>query len=131
MALPMPLEIELVYSGSGQKRRYGALIMLFGEAEEALEGQFRFNIRYRTRKRAPASEAKRFVILTRNDRDSQAVKRQLSSVLSTRYLAGLLPAGTSPRHPVFLSGTRNAGNVTDVTYKVQLSRDSCRWCKPL
>lgn len=45
MAVPMPLETEFVHLSSAQKRRYGALILLFGEAEEALEGQFRFNIR--------------------------------------------------------------------------------------
>jgi len=29
----------------GQKRRYGALILLFDEAEEELEGQLRFNVK--------------------------------------------------------------------------------------
>lgn len=43
--LPMPLEIEFVNLGKGQKRRYGALILLFDEAEEELEGQLRFNVR--------------------------------------------------------------------------------------
>ncbi|CAX61592.1 MULTISPECIES: barstar family protein [Erwinia] len=43
--LPLPLEIEFVHLGSGQKRRYGALILLFDEAEEELEGQLRFNVR--------------------------------------------------------------------------------------
>ncbi|MBB3306212.1 ribonuclease inhibitor [Candidatus Pantoea symbiotica] len=43
--LPLPLEIEFVNLGKGQKRRYGALILLFDEAEEELEGQLRFNIK--------------------------------------------------------------------------------------
>ncbi|HAB75244.1 MAG TPA: hypothetical protein DCE46_14040 [Pantoea sp.] len=43
--LPMPLEIEFINLGKGQKRRYGALILLFDEAEEELEGQLRFNIK--------------------------------------------------------------------------------------
>ena len=43
--LPLPLEIVFVHLGAGQKRRYGALILLFDEAEEELEGALRFNIR--------------------------------------------------------------------------------------
>ncbi|QHM73634.1 barstar family protein [Mixta intestinalis] len=43
--LPLPVEIEFIHLGAGQKRRYGALILLFDEAEEELEGQLRFNIR--------------------------------------------------------------------------------------
>lgn len=43
--LPFPLEIAFIHLGTGQRRRYGALILLFDEAEEELEGQFRFNIR--------------------------------------------------------------------------------------
>lgn len=43
--LPLPLEIEFVNLGKGQKRRYGALILLFDEAEEELEGQLRFNVK--------------------------------------------------------------------------------------
>ncbi|KAB8306824.1 hypothetical protein EH228_17045 [Erwinia endophytica] len=43
--LPLPLEIVFINMGNGQKRRYGALILLFDEAEEELEGQLRFNIR--------------------------------------------------------------------------------------
>jgi ribonuclease inhibitor len=31
--------------GKGQRRRYGALILLFDEAEEELEGQLHFNVR--------------------------------------------------------------------------------------
>lgn len=44
-ALPLPMEIEFVNLGKGQKRRYGALILLFDEAEEELEGQLRFNVK--------------------------------------------------------------------------------------
>ncbi|GLR11177.1 hypothetical protein COO59_14655 [Mixta theicola] len=43
--LPLPVEIEFIHLGAGQKRRYGALILLFEEAEEELEGKFRFNVR--------------------------------------------------------------------------------------
>ncbi|UQY44570.1 hypothetical protein M1E08_18740 [Erwinia sp. PK3-005] len=43
--LPLPVEIEFIHLGAGQKRRYGALILLFDEAEEELEGQLRFNVR--------------------------------------------------------------------------------------
>lgn len=42
--LPLPLEIVFVHLGTGQRRRYGALILLFDEAEEEQEGQLRFNI---------------------------------------------------------------------------------------
>ncbi|WP_338544165.1 hypothetical protein VRB69_02105 [Erwinia aphidicola] len=41
----LPLEIEFVNLGSGQRRRYGALILLFDEAEEELDGEFRFNVK--------------------------------------------------------------------------------------
>ncbi|HBV41001.1 MAG TPA: hypothetical protein DEF05_15280 [Erwinia sp.] len=43
--LPLPLEIVFVHLGTGQRRRYGALILLFDEAEEELEGELRFNVR--------------------------------------------------------------------------------------
>lgn len=43
--MPLPLGIEFVNLGSGQRRRYGALILLFDEAEEELEGEFRFNVK--------------------------------------------------------------------------------------
>lgn len=42
--LPLPIKIEFVNPGQGQKRRYGALILLFDEAEEELEGQLQFNV---------------------------------------------------------------------------------------
>ncbi len=43
--LPLPLEIEFVNLGKGQIRRYGALILLFDEAEEELKGQLLFNVK--------------------------------------------------------------------------------------
>ncbi|WP_437890491.1 barstar family protein [Phytobacter sp. V91] len=42
--LSMPLEIEFIHLPDKLRRRFGALILLFDEAEEELEGQFRFNI---------------------------------------------------------------------------------------
>ncbi|CBG91273.1 barstar family protein [Citrobacter rodentium] len=44
--LPLPLEIEFVHLPDKLRRRYGALILLFDEAEEELEGQLRFNVRH-------------------------------------------------------------------------------------
>ncbi len=43
--LPLPLEIEFINLPDNVRRRFGALILLFDEAEEELEGQFRFNVR--------------------------------------------------------------------------------------
>ena len=43
--LPMPLEIEFVHLHEKQRRRFGALILLFDEAEEELGGMLRFNVR--------------------------------------------------------------------------------------
>ena len=43
--LPLPLEIEFVHLPYKLRRRFGALILLFDEAEEELEGQIRFNVR--------------------------------------------------------------------------------------
>ena len=40
--LPLPLEIEFVHLGEKTRRRFGALILLFDEAEEELEGHLRF-----------------------------------------------------------------------------------------
>lgn len=45
IAAALPLEIEFIHLGKGQKRRYGALILLFDQAEEELEGQLLFNVR--------------------------------------------------------------------------------------
>ncbi|WP_348251626.1 hypothetical protein, partial [Salmonella enterica] len=41
--LPLPLEIEFVHLPDILRRRYGALILLYDEAEEELEGRLRFN----------------------------------------------------------------------------------------
>ncbi|URN98861.1 hypothetical protein NB069_19720 [Leclercia adecarboxylata] len=43
--LPLPLEIEFIHLPEKLRRRFGALILLFDEAEEELEGQIRFNVR--------------------------------------------------------------------------------------
>ena len=43
--LPLPLEIEFIHLSDKQRRRFGALILLFDEAEEELEGELRFNAR--------------------------------------------------------------------------------------
>ncbi len=43
--LPLPLEIDFIHLNEARRRRYGALILLFDEAEEELEGQLRFNVR--------------------------------------------------------------------------------------
>ncbi|MDU5730344.1 MAG: hypothetical protein E6Z80_14915 [Citrobacter freundii] len=40
------LPIEFVHLPDKLRRRYGALILLFDEAEEELEGQLRFNVRH-------------------------------------------------------------------------------------
>jgi ribonuclease inhibitor len=44
--LPLPLEIEFIHLNDKQRRRFGALILLFDEAEEELEGSLRFNARW-------------------------------------------------------------------------------------
>ncbi|MFC0228136.1 barstar family protein [Serratia aquatilis] len=41
----LPVEIEFINLNARRKRRFGAIILLFEEAEEELEGQLRFNIR--------------------------------------------------------------------------------------
>lgn len=43
--MPLPLEVEFIHLDDKQRRRYGALILLFDEAEEELEGMLRFNVR--------------------------------------------------------------------------------------
>lgn len=43
--LSMPVEIEFIHITGKLRRRFGALILLFDEAEEELEGQLRFNVR--------------------------------------------------------------------------------------
>ena len=42
--IPLPVEIEFLHLDENQRRRYGALILLFDEAEEELEGMLRFNV---------------------------------------------------------------------------------------
>ncbi|MDK9584036.1 barstar family protein [Lelliottia wanjuensis] len=44
--LPVPLEIEFIHLPDKLRRRFGALVLLFDEAEEELEGQLRFNVRH-------------------------------------------------------------------------------------
>ena len=44
--LPLPLDIEFIHLNDKQRRRFGALILLFDEAEEELEGELRFNARH-------------------------------------------------------------------------------------
>jgi ribonuclease inhibitor len=39
------VEIEFTHLNARSKRRFGAIILLFEEAEEELEGSLRFNIR--------------------------------------------------------------------------------------
>lgn len=46
--LPLPLEIEFIHLPEKLRRRFGALVLLFDEAEEELEGQIRFNVRHQT-----------------------------------------------------------------------------------
>jgi len=43
-AIPLPIEIAFVHLNSRSKRRFAALILLFEEAEEELEGQLHFNV---------------------------------------------------------------------------------------
>lgn len=54
--LPLPLEIEFTHLPEKLRRRFGALILLFDEAEEELEGQLRFNVR--RDKKAPDREVR-------------------------------------------------------------------------
>ena len=44
--LPLSLEIEFIHFPDKLRRRFGALILVFDEAEEELEGQLRFNARH-------------------------------------------------------------------------------------
>ena len=43
--ISLPVEIEFLNLNARSKRRFGAIILLFEEAEEELEGNLRFNIR--------------------------------------------------------------------------------------
>lgn len=42
--ITLPVEIDFTNLSAGQKRRFGALILLFEEAEEELDGELRFNV---------------------------------------------------------------------------------------
>lgn len=42
--ISLPVEIEFLNLNARRKRRFGAIILLFEEAEEELEGSLRFNI---------------------------------------------------------------------------------------
>ncbi|CNE51590.1 barstar family protein [Yersinia nurmii] len=44
-AISLPVEIEFIHLNHRRKRRFGAIILLFEEAEEELSGSLRFNIR--------------------------------------------------------------------------------------
>lgn len=43
--ISLPVEIEFTHLNARSKRRFGAIILLFEEAEEELEGSLHFNIR--------------------------------------------------------------------------------------
>lgn len=43
--LTLPVEIEFMNLNASRRRRFGALILLFDEAEEELQGQLHFNVR--------------------------------------------------------------------------------------
>lgn len=45
--IPLPQEIVFTHLSGPARRRFGALILLFEEAEEELEGQLRFNVNER------------------------------------------------------------------------------------
>ena len=42
--ITLPVEIEFINLNASRKRRFGALILLFEEAEEELEGELRLNL---------------------------------------------------------------------------------------
>ncbi|CAM3677629.1 hypothetical protein BS639_11500 [Rouxiella silvae] len=42
--IALPVEIDFINLNAGRKRRFGALVLLFEEAEEELEGALRFNV---------------------------------------------------------------------------------------
>ena len=44
-ALPLPLEIVFINLSEKERRRFGALILLFDQAEEELDGKLRFNVK--------------------------------------------------------------------------------------
>ena len=42
--IKLPVEIDFTNLSAGRRRRFGALILLFEEAEEELDGGLRFNV---------------------------------------------------------------------------------------
>ncbi len=42
--IALPVEITFTHFTESKKRRFGALVLLFEEAEEELEGELRFNM---------------------------------------------------------------------------------------
>ena len=52
-AITLPVEIDFLNLNASRKRRFGALILLFEEAEEELEGELRLNLLEK-----PAAKAK-------------------------------------------------------------------------
>ncbi|MDN5679692.1 MAG: barstar family protein [Ewingella sp.] len=42
--ITLPVEIDFAHLNASRKRRFGALILLFEEAEEELDGELRFNV---------------------------------------------------------------------------------------
>lgn len=51
--ITLPVEIDFLNLNASRKRRFGALILLFEEAEEELEGELRLNLLEK-----PAAKAK-------------------------------------------------------------------------
>lgn len=51
--IALPVEIDFLNLNASRKRRFGALILLFEEAEEELEGELRLNLMEK-----PAAKAK-------------------------------------------------------------------------
>ncbi len=76
--LPLPLDIEFIHLNDKQRRRFGALILLFDEAEEELEGSC--VLMPDKHKKAPAVGASRRNKTTRVYLYSSAVACQLSPV---------------------------------------------------
>nr|VXZ91635.1 Uncharacterised protein [Klebsiella pneumoniae] len=75
--LPLPLDIEFIHLNDKQRRRFGALILLFDEAEEELEGSC---VLMPDKHKSPGSGASRRNKTTRVYLYSSAVACQLSPV---------------------------------------------------
>lgn len=43
-SIALPVEVDFINLNAGRKRRFGALVLLFEEAEEELEGALRLNL---------------------------------------------------------------------------------------